>query len=355
MPVGNFPSKEYEDLEKNLIPWMMEFQVRPEGTLGKWNVAAKAAQDVDSSLDEVIEILRSQEDVSGERLPVMNLTRENLNKMYRQPYLEDVAETVVDFLDGFIPNQSLGKPLTNTVRSRNGNDDLAGDYMFRHDNAGIVPKQGHILQGSSVVELLGHEGLHKNNQELIVPNPSRVREYANIFTDDDFPDYFEQILSENGVVPKDYALAGGLVLSGLDRHYGNDPIEYQFWNGPGNIDYESLEQDFRNQSPFYVDYFNLDGFDVRDEAICQAFSFLMYGAFEDEEKFEKEAKGVVNFYNERDSYSEDAGTEVVESLMRIRNRINEYDGSVGESFRHVMDDREAFLRGEETFHKYSID
>jgi hypothetical protein len=104
------------------------------------------------------------------------------------------------------------------------------------------------------------------------------------------------------------------------------------------------------QAETYRTGYDWQSLKVRDEVVAQTVSCWLDGIFEtpetdfeqefQEERFELKEK----HYNKSISYSENAGSEIVDELKDIKAIYQELEGSPGEKFRRIYSNRDEYLQ-----------
>ena len=359
---AKLPFSPEETMEDQWARWMTEFEIRPQG-FSEYDALDLRAMVNDfleedqkgSFVDDAEDVVESMK--AGEptlhRLPVMHVTRENLTEVDRMGdipngFLNDLSKVTADYVNGFIPGQEINPP-TSLKFNEAMDTGRAGSYSFKNDRSNIYATGGDVSKGSPASVVSIHETMHKNNVDALIGDPDLVRRYALIY-DGDAPSQFHDIVEETDTPAVNQDLLGGLGLMFLDEVHDLDVLE-AFGNPvKPRFDLEEYSNEFNYAVNLLEDAYDLEYFDVRDEAICQAVSFFLEGAFE--ESFEKRVDQKKSYYNSNADYSHRAGDAIANHLKGIKSRYEEAEGLRGERFKEVMESRIPFLKGEENFSKY---
>lgn len=360
---ADLPLSPENGIDGEFAKWLNEFAIRAQGfdeydAMDLRSIADQFLEDdaeKQEFVDDASNFVESMKS-SGprmDRLPVLHVSRENLTEVDKKSnipdgFIEDIAVVTADYIDGFIPGQEITPPTLSRFDDDMGSDS-AGSYSFRNDRSKLYATGGGIDQGSPAATVSAHETMHKNNVEAIMSDPDTLRRYAVIYNGE-APQSFKDKVEDTDTAAVNHDLLGGLGLMFLDefhdaeimRAFGN-PVESRF-------DLERYFEEFDDAVDLMETAYNLEFFDVRDEAICQAVSFFIDGAFE--EGFDSRAEGKREYYNSKESYSHRAGDAVVNHLKGMKAEYEMAEGLRGQRFKEVMAKRIPFLRGEETFNKY---
>ena len=343
--------------------WLNEFAIRSEGfdeydAMDLRSIADRFLEDDERKQEFVDDASGFVEAVKStgprmDRLPVLHVSRENLTEVDKKSgiprgFLDDIAVVTADYINGFIPGQEITPPNVSKFDDDMGSD-LAGSYSFRNDRSTLYATGGGVDQGSPAATVSAHETMHKNNVEALVQDVDTLRRYALIYNGD-APQSFKESVEDMDTAGVNHDLLGGLGLMFLDEFYDTEilksfgnPVESRF-------DLEIYLEEFDDAVELMETVYDLEFFDVRDEAICQAVSFFMDGAFE--EGFDARAESKRDHYNSNEDYSHRAGDALVNHLKGIRAQYETSEGLRGQRFREIMERRIPFLKGEENFHTY---
>lgn len=360
---ADLPLSPKNGVDGEFARWMNEFAIRSEKSRDEdWTDLRSIADQV---LDDDEKKQRFIEDSSGfvealkssgpmlDRLPVVHVTRENLTEVENRSeipegFIDDLAVVSADYINGFIPGQDITPPHSSEF-DEDMNSDYAGSYNFRDDLSKLYATGGSVDDGSPAATVSAHETMHKNNVEAVLADPSQVRHYAIIYKQD-MPQSFKDAVEESDTARVNHDLLGGLGLMFVDEFYDVDILEA--FGNPVNssIDLERYSDEFENAVGLMEEAYDLEFFDVRDEAICQALSFFMDGSFE--EGFESRTDGKRDHYNMNEDYSLRAGDAIVNHLRGMKAEYEMAEGLRGQRFKQVMEKRIPFLKGEQNFNKY---
>lgn len=355
---------ENRSLDDEMARWLTEFQVRP----GKFdhfdaedalNIADYFFDDrermTEEFLDEVnnrVEEVRGTE-ITMDRYPVLHVSRQNLGEIEERSelpegFFNEFTEVVADYIDGFMPNQSITPP-RRSIFVYEKNSDSAGSYSFRKDRSRVLSASGNPDSGSPAAEVSAHETMHKNNVDAILDDPATMRSFAHIYNKQTPQDY-QSIVNNSNTARVNGDLLGALSLFYMDMVYQTGILASYSSHKPSEVEFESYTEEFEEAVEAMEEKHELAYFDIRDEAICQSVSYFIKGSFEND--FEKALDNTREHYNESSKYSERAGDAIGSHLRHIRGELARADGLRGQRFKQVMQKRIPFLKNEESFHKY---
>ncbi len=342
---ANFPP----EAENSLEQWDLELQLRSGQILDNPEEHAIFAEELGIGTEEFENRLRSldQEELHTDRLPILNVSRQALDKAeVPQGFMDDLAKVSADYIDGFVVDQDISPASFNGLGELDEKtDSRAGSYHFRKDLSQVFPRKGRLIDGSSAATHSGHETMHKGNIEALVDDFERVRSYAYIFRKECPEDYHEAV-EKTDVAPVNHDLVGGLALMETDP----GTIIVNYLDGrPHRFDPKSAFEEFKENVSMVVEEYSAEDLDVRDETICQAVSFFMDGNLDDMERFSKRGYRVQNYYDDNQDYSFEAGQRIKANLTDFKSSYDDAEGTRGQRFKQVMSDRIPFLMDETDF------
>lgn len=359
MPAELFFEIDDLDLDKEMVRWANEYQLRTAGFNGresreaehiakKLNGNTHTVKQLQAVEDRVKEMQKGE--YATDRLPMLHTTSQNITAVEKKGklpdgFLDDLHEAAADYINGFMPGQEIAPPENTAIDETDKK--YSGTHNFRRDKSTLYRKFGSVDNGTPAAEVAAHETMHKNNVEALIGDEAdTVRQLATIYHHN-VPLEYEKIIEETDVPLVKHDIMGGLSLLVLDEIYGAGVLDAYQENRRHEIDLMDYTEEFENAAEVMNQKFGVENFDVRDETICQAVTYFMKGQFE--QGFENHLTDTRTAYNNLSQYQSNAGDKIARNLEALRTEMEEAEGLRGQRFKQVMQNRIPFLQGDYEF------